>query len=125
MDLKSGEKKFAKGVAGSKAAENCRAGATSNTKSSPMQTTAHALREDPGGVAAGVQCNQWVQEKEGFPREKFEWMKDSAAGRLFEADCFRRMSKIWCDFGGNVIDLCSWQGRYHKDCPCRFCVFNR
>ena len=55
MDLKSGEKKFAKGVAGSKAAEKCRAGATSNTTSSPMKTTAHALREDPGRVAAGIQ----------------------------------------------------------------------
>ena len=62
MDLKSDDKQFAKGVAGSKATEKCRAGATSNTTSSPMQTTAHALQEDPGKVAAGIQYKQWVQE---------------------------------------------------------------
>ena len=126
MDLKSGEKRFAKGVAASQAAGKFRAGATSNTTSSPMQTTDHALQEDPGRVAAGIQHNrQWVQEQEGFPREKFEWMTNSLAGKVFEADCYRRVSRTWCELGGNVMELCSWQGMYHKDCPCRFCVFNR
>ena len=65
MDPKSSDKKFAKGVAGSKAAEKVRAGATSNTTSSPLQTTVHALQEDPGRVAAGNQYKQWVQEIDG------------------------------------------------------------
>ena len=30
-----------------------------------MQTTAHALQEDPGRAAAAMQYNQWVQEIDG------------------------------------------------------------
>ena len=96
-----------------------------NTTSSSQQSTFHALQSEPGQGAAGVQHKQWVQEQKGFPREKFEWMTNSLAGRFFEADCYRRVTKIWFDFGGDVMELCSWQGMYHKDCPCRFCVFNR
>ena len=60
MDLKSDDKKFAKGVAGSKVAGKVRAGATSNTTSSPEQSTFHALQSEPGQGAAGVQHKQWV-----------------------------------------------------------------
>ena len=125
MDTRrSGKKRRGKNVTQG-SAEAKWAGGASNTTSSPMQTTDHVLQEDPGRVAAGGQYNQSVQEQEGFPREKFDWMTDSSAGTFFEADFYRRVTKIWCDLGGKVMELCSWQGMYHKDCPCRFCVFNR
>ena len=62
MDTKSAEGNFAQGVAASKTAGKVRAGATTDTTSSPMQTTAHALQEDPGRVAAAIQYNQWVKK---------------------------------------------------------------